>query len=66
MKNKTEKPKAEVLGQNANVFSLIGVCSKALKGAGQPDKAKEMSERVMASRSYDEALQIMEEYCDLT
>ncbi|MEK6645893.1 MAG: hypothetical protein AABY84_04365, partial [Candidatus Firestonebacteria bacterium] len=27
MENKTEKPKAKVLGENANVFSLIGICS---------------------------------------
>ncbi len=65
MENKTEKPKAKVIGENGNVFNLIGICSKALKNAGQPDKAKEMSGRVMASGSYTEALQIMEEYCEL-
>jgi len=64
-KTTTEKPVAEVIGQDGNVFNLIGICSKALKRAGQPDKAKEMSERVFKSGSYDEALVIMGEYCEL-
>lgn len=65
MKTKTEKPIAKVLGQNGNVFNLIAICSRALKDNGQSDKAKEMSDRVFDSESYNEALSIMSEYCEL-
>lgn len=60
-----EKPTVQLTGQDGNVFNLIGICSKALKRAGQADKAKEMSDRIFECGSYDEALQIMMEYCDV-
>ena len=68
METKTKtlvKPKAKVLGKDGNVFNLIGICSRALKDAKQPERAKEMSEKVFASGSYHEALRIMADYCTL-
>ena len=65
MQTKIEKPKAQVLGQDGNVFNLVGICSKALKRAGQSEQANQMTQKVFASGSYDEALEIMGEYCDL-
>ena len=65
MKNTIEKPKAKVLGENANVFNLMGICSKELKRNGQTEQAKEMSNKIWACGSYEEALQIMGEYCEL-
>ena len=59
------KPVAKVIGKDGNVFNLIGICMKALKRAGQPEKAKEMQEKIFAAGSYEEALNIMGEYCDL-
>lgn len=64
-KKEVKKPKVRLTGQDGNVFSLIGLCSRALKQAGQADKAKEMSEKCFKAGSYDEALQIMMEYCDV-
>lgn len=60
-----DKPKAKVVGADGNVFNLIGICSKALKRAGLPEQAKEMSEKIFKCGSYEEALSIMGEYCDL-
>ena len=61
-----EKPKAKLVGENGNVFNLMGICSRALKEAGLQDKAKEMTNKITTSaKSYDEALQIMMEYCDV-
>jgi hypothetical protein len=65
MSEESAKPKVKLSGKDGNVFNLIGICSAALKKANQPDKAKEMSEKCFASGSYDEALCIMMDYCDV-
>jgi len=60
------KPKAKLIGENGNVFNLIGICRKALTNAGKFDEAQEMQERIMlTAKSYEEALNIMGEYCDI-
>jgi hypothetical protein len=59
------KPTAHLIGENGNVFNLIGIASKALKRAGQADKAKEMTERCFDCGSYDEALTIIQEYVNV-
>lgn len=61
----SNKPKVQLTGQDGNVFNLIGICSRALKREGQSEKAKEMTDRIFKCKSYDEALQIMMEYCDV-
>ena len=60
------KPKVQLVGQDGNVFNLLGICTKALKRAGQHEEAKELQNRVFASKSYDEALVLMMEYVDET
>ena len=60
-----KKPKAKLIGADGNVFNLIGIASRSLKIAGQNDKVTEMSERVMSSGSYDEALSIIMEYVEV-
>ena len=62
--NKT-KPKVNLIGQDGNIFNLIGIASRELKRAGQKDEAKEMTEKVFASKSYEEALNIIGEYCEI-
>lgn len=56
------RPDAKMIGEDGNVFNLMGICSNALKKAGYPEKSKEMFDRVTSSGSYDEALAIMSEY----
>ena len=56
------RPEAKMIGEDGNVFHLMGICSNALKKAGYPEKSKEMFDRVTSCRSYDEALAIMNEY----
>ena len=63
-KNDYEKPLAPIVGADGNVFNLIGICSRALKTAGYTDKAKEMTDRITSSGSYEEALSIMCEYIE--
>lgn len=59
------KPKAKLIGEDGNIFNLIGIASRELRRAGFLDKATEMRERIMNSKSYDEALQILTEYIDI-
>ena len=58
-----KKPTAKVIGEDGNVFNTLAICSKALKRDGQHDKAKEMSDRVFDAENYQQALNIMQEYC---
>jgi hypothetical protein len=62
---KVTKPIAKVTGEDGNVFSTMAICTKALKRAGLDEKAKEMSDRCFDSGSYEEAIAIMAEYCEL-
>jgi len=60
------KPRVKLSGENGNVFNLMAICSKALKEAGLQDKAKEMCNKITTTaKSYDEALQIMMEFCEV-
>ena len=61
-----KKPSVKLTGEDGNVFNLLGICTKALKRAGSDDKSKELRSRVFAAKSYDEALAIMGEYCELS
>ena len=56
-----EKPICKLIGENGNVFNLLGKAQKTLKENGFIKESKEMSERVFAASSYDEALVIMME-----
>lgn len=59
------KPKVQLSGTDGNVFALLGLCKRALRHAGQDAKAQEMQSKVLSAGSYDEALCVMMEYCDV-
>lgn len=66
MNNKeVSKPKVKLVGANGNIFNLLGIASRSLRAANQKDKATEMSNRVMSSGSYEEALSIIMEYVEV-
>ena len=59
-----EKPVVKFIGEDGNVFNLLGICQRALKNyEGAFD---ELFQRVKKSKSYSEALAIMMEYIDPT
>lgn len=66
--NKAEKVKSdcELIGQDGNIFNLMGIASHTLKQNGMADEAKEMCSRVTNSGSYCEALNIIGEYVNIT
>ena len=60
------KPKCPLIGTDGNVFALIGMTQKSLRAIGEEEQAKEVLDRVINCGSYDEALNIMQEYVDVT
>jgi hypothetical protein len=60
------KPKVKLTGTDGNVFALLGRCTQGLKKAGQHEAAKELQEKVFVAKSYDEALQLMMQYVEVS
>lgn len=66
MDNK-EKPKCALIGQDGNIFNLMGIASRTLKHNGMREESKEMIDRITTSaKSYSEALNIIGEYVEIT
>lgn len=62
----TAKPDCALIGQDGNIFNLVGIARRTLMEHGMTDEAKEMADRVFASGSYSEALCIIGEYVHIT
>ena len=61
------KPDCELIGQDGNIFNLLGIASRTLKRNGMSDEAKEMTDRITnGSVNYYEALNIIGEYVNIT
>lgn len=64
---KREKPDCELIGQDGNIFNLMGIASRTLKQNGLRDEASEMTARIVNDAgSYEEALHIIGEYVNIT
>lgn len=61
-----KKPKCALIGQDGNIFNLMGIASRTLRNNDMKEEAKEMVIRIEESKSYDEALCIIGEYVDIT
>lgn len=61
-----KKPDCPLLNQDGNIFKLLGIASQTLRRNGMSDQAKEMTDRIYKSGSYDEALGIIGEYVNIT
>lgn len=61
------KPTCKLIGENGNIFNLIGIASRTLIENGLPDQAEEMSKRIAGGEAggYDEALHIIMEYVEI-
>ncbi len=59
-----QKPKMELLGQDGNIFAVLGRASRLLKRAGQGEQADEMYSRVTSCGDYYQALNIISEYVE--
>ena len=60
------RPLCSLLGQDGNIFHLMGIAARVLRQNGMAAEAKEMQTRIMggACHSYEEALGIISEYVE--
>lgn len=60
------KLKCRLIGEDGNIFNLMGIVSRTLKEAWEPEKAEEMIRRITSdAKSYYEALAMLMEYVDV-
>lgn len=64
--NKCVKPDCPLIGENGNIYNLVGIAARTLNRNGLYEQATEMSEKVFKSGSYEEALSIIGEYVNIT
>lgn len=65
--SRTRKPKCALIGEDGNIFNLMGIASRTLKRNGMQEEAKEMCDKITSgAKNYDEALCIIGEYVDIT
>lgn len=61
------KPDCPLIGQDGNIFNLMGIAAKTLRRNGMPEQAEEMCSRITETAgSYYEALGIIGEYVNIT
>ena len=58
------RPPCPLMGQDGNIFNLIGIAARTLREHGMGAEAKEMSSKVMSCHSYHEALAVISEYVE--
>lgn len=59
-----KRPKMKLVGEDGNIFAILGRASRLLKRNGQAEQAEEMSNRVYHSGDYYKALNIISEYVE--
>lgn len=59
------KPTVKLVGEDGDVFAIIGRVSKALRHAGLAKEAEEFSSKAMRSESYAAVLRLCEDYVEV-
>lgn len=55
----------ELLGEDGNIFNVLGIATKAMKREGYRKEAKELSDKVFKTHSYDDALLTIRDYVEV-
>lgn len=61
-----KKPDCALIGQDGNIFNLMGLAARTLRENGMAEQATEMCSRIRSSGSYGQALMIIDEYVNIT
>ena len=66
VRQENPRPLCPLMGQDGNIFHLMGIAARVLRQNGMAAEAKEMQTRIMggACHSYEEALGIISEYVE--
>ena len=59
------KPKLKLIGEDGNVFAIIGKAIKVARKAGWAENEIKKFTAEMTSGNYDNALQVVQEYFDV-
>lgn len=59
------RPPCKLIGEDGNVFNVIGRVKRALSRAGHPDLATQWVEEATSKHSYDEVLGLAMDYVDV-
>lgn len=59
------KPECELIGQDGNVFFIIGRVVKTLRRAGLNEQADEFNAKYPDCQSYDEVLRLAMDYVEI-
>jgi len=59
------KPIVKLVGKDGNIFNSLGLAKKALCMVDLKKEAEELTKKVFKCSSYDEALTLISEYCDI-
>jgi len=57
--------RCRLVGENGNIFNLVGLAIRALKRGGRTDLVEPLQQEVFASESYDEALANIMKYVEV-
>ena len=60
------KPDCPLIGEDGNIFHIIGIASEALREKGMQEQVEEMRSRIFQCQSYDSALSIIGDYVNIT
>ena len=60
------KPDCPLIGEDGNIFRLMGIASETLRENGMQEQAEEMRYRIFQCQSYDSALSIIGDYVNIT
>lgn len=60
------KPDCPLIGEDGNIFNLMGIAARTLRENGMVEEGSEMTKRIYASDSYTNALGIIGEYVNIT
>jgi len=63
-----EKPNCALIGEDGNIFNLMGIAARTLRENGMEDKAEKMKKRITEGgcQDYYEALNIIDQYVTIT
>lgn len=59
------KPKCKLIGEDGNIFNLLSIARKVLLKNNLVNEALNMQNEVFNSKSYEEALMILDKYVDI-